>query len=143
MAKNSGTTRGINSSNASASRTYAQANSTASITTSTLANNASTASFKQDANYVENKMKEIKAFKLPKAEDQAYININNIEYRITHAVAEGGRHIIDVRRTSDNYSIGRAVYTTGGSYGMASTMTKGQVTSSLKTEFKNLLKHPV
>lgn len=143
MAKNSGSTRSINSSNASASRTYAQANSEASITASALPNNASTTSFTQDENYVENKMKEIKAFKLPKAGEQVHISINNVEYRITHEEANGGRHIIDVRRTSDNYSLGHAVYTTGGSSGMASTLTKGQVTTSLKTEFKNLLKHPI
>lgn len=96
---------------------------------------------KYDADYISNKTKEIKGFKLPKANDFEYINIKGTKYRVRHEKTYDGRHIVDLIRTSDNYSMGRDVFTSGGSYGMATTRTRSQVVSSLRNELLNLLKH--
>lgn len=96
---------------------------------------------KYNAAYISSKTKEIKGFKLPKANDFEYINIKGKEYRVNHEKTYDGRHIVDITRTSDNYSMGRDVFTSSGSYGMATTRTRSQVVSSLRNELLNLLKH--
>ena len=94
---------------------------------------------KYDA-YISSKTKEIKGFKLPKANDFEYINIKGTTYRVRHNKTYN-RHIVDLIRTSDNYILRRDVFTSGGSYGMATTRTRAQVVSSLRNELLNLLKH--
>ena len=123
MAKGGGNTRTINSSNASASRT----------------NNSASTSTKYNAEYISAKTKEINSFKLPKQNDSEYIRINDVEYRISHQSTYDKRHIVDIVRTSDGYSLGRDVFTNSGSYGMAITRTKSQVQKSVRKELLNLL----
>lgn len=94
---------------------------------------------KYDA-YISSKTKEIKGFKLPKANDFEYINIKGTTYRVRHNKTYN-RHIVDLIRTSDSYILRRDVFTSGGSYGMATTRTRAQVVSSLRNELLNLLKH--
>lgn len=141
MAKGSGTTRTTNSANAAASRTVNMA--AVSTQSGGGANTAAsvTQTAKYDADYISNKTKEIKGFKLPKANDFEYINIKGTTYRVRHEKTYDGRHIVDLIRTSDNYSMGRDVFTSGGSYGMATTRTRSQVVNSLRNELLNLLKH--
>lgn len=122
MAKNSGTTRTVSASNANASRTN---------------NNAGA---KYNAEYISAKTKEINSFKLPKQNDSEYIRIKDVEYRISHQSTYDKRHIVDIVRTSDGYSLGRDVFTNSGSYGMATTRTKSQVQKAIREELLRLLK---
>lgn len=123
MAKGGGSTRTVNSSNASASRT----------------NNSASASTKYNAEYISAKTKEINSFKLPKQNDSEYIRIKDVEYRISHQSTYDKRHIVDIVRTSDGYSLGRDVFTNSGSYGMATTRTKSQVQKAIREELLRLL----
>lgn len=123
MAKNSGPTRTISANNASASRT----------------NNSASASQKYNAEYISAKTKEINSFKLPKQNDSEYIRIKDVEYRISHQNTYDKRHIVDIVRTSDGYSLGRDVFTNSGSYGMATTRTKSQVQKAIRKELLRLL----
>lgn len=123
MAKGGGPTRTVSANNASASRT----NSSASVST------------KYNAEYVSAKTKEINSFKLPKQNDSEYIRIKDVEYRISHQSTYDKRHIVDIVRTSDGYSLGREVFTNSGSYGMATTRTKSQVQKAIRKELLRLL----
>lgn len=120
MAKGGGSTRTISANNASASRT-------------------SSTSVKYNAEYISAKTKEINSFKLPKQNDSEYIRIKDVEYRISHESTYDKRHIVDIIRTSDGYSLGREVFTNGGSYGMATTYTKSQVQKAVRKELLRLL----
>ena len=80
MAKGGGSTRMVNSSNASASRTQSGANTTTAY----------------NAEYVDQKTKEINNFKLPKQNDSEYIRIKDVEYRISHQSTYDKRHIVDI-----------------------------------------------
>lgn len=124
MAKGGGSTRTISANNASASRTSGSAS----------------ASTKYNAEYISAKTKEINSFKLPKQNDSEYIRINDVEYRISHQSTYDKRHIVDIVRTSDGYSLGRDVFTNSGSYGMATTRTKSQVQKAIREELLRLLK---
>lgn len=124
MAKGGGSTRTISANNASASRTSSSAS----------------ASTKYNAEYISAKTKEINSFKLPKQNDSEYIRINDVEYRISHQSTYDKRHIVDIVRTSDGYSLGRDVFTNSGSYGMATTRTKSQVQKAIREELLRLLK---
>lgn len=121
MAKGGGPTRTVSANNASASRTN------------------SSASTKYNAEYVSAKTKEINSFKLPKQNDSEYIRIKDVEYRISHQSTYDKRHIVDIVRTSDGYSLGRDVFTNSGSYGMATTRTKSQVQKAIRKELLRLL----
>lgn len=132
MAKNSGSTRAKNSKTASESRTYANAE------LQKRANASSTS--KWDAAYISSKAKEIKSFKLPKPDDFETINIKGKDYRVIHDKESGGRHIITIIRSSDGQSMGRDVYTNRGSYGYATTRTKGEVSKSIRNELLDFLK---
>lgn len=123
MAKNSGPTRTVSANNASASRT----------------NSSTSASTKYNAEYVSAKTKEINSFKLPKQNGSEYIRIKDVEYRISHQSTYDKRHIVDIVRTSDGYSLGREVFTNSGSYGMATTRTKSQVQKAIRKELLRLL----
>lgn len=123
MAKGGGSTRTVSSNNASASRT----------------NNSASASTKYNAEYISAKTKEINSFKLPKQNDSEYIRIKDVEYRISHQSTYDKRHIVDIVRTSDGYSLGRDVFTNSGSYGMATTRTKSQVQKAIRKELLRLL----
>lgn len=122
MAKNSGSTRTVSANNASASRTSGTNNSS-----------------KGNAEYISTKTKEIEGFKLPRQNDFEYININGENYRVRHEKTMDGRHIVDIIRTSDGYSLGRDVFTNSGSYGMATTRTKSQVQKAIREELLRLL----
>lgn len=137
MAKGGGSTRTVSSANAASSRKAATPIDTTGGGNAT----SVTQTVKYDAAYISSKTKEIKGFKLPKADDSEYITIKGKEYRVYHNKTYDGRHIVDLIRTSDNYSFGRDVFTSSGSYGMATTRTRGQVVSSLRNELLNLLKH--
>lgn len=130
MAKGGGSTRTVSANNASASRT----NNSASRTSS-----SASASTKYNAEYISAKTKEIESFKLPKQNDFEYININGENYRVKHEKTRDGRHIVDIIRTSDGYSLGRDVFTNSGSYGMATTRTKSQVQKAIREELLRLL----
>ena len=123
MAKGGGPTRTVSANNASASRT----------------NSSASASTKYNAEYVSAKTKEINSFKLPKQNDSEYIRIKDVEYRISHQSTYDKRHIVDIVRTSDGYSLGREVFTNSGSYGMATTRTKSQVQKAIRKELLRLL----
>lgn len=123
MAKGGGSTKTVSANNASASRT---------------SNNASV-SIKSNAAYISAKTKEINGFKLPKQNDSERISINGEDYRVSHAKTGDGRHIVDIIRTSDGYSLGREVFTKSGSYGMATTKTKSQVQKAVQKELLSLL----
>lgn len=123
MAKGGGSTRTVSANNASASRTSSSAS----------------ASTKYNAEYVSAKTKEINSFKLPKQNDSEYIRIKDVEYRISHQSTYDKRHIVDIVRTSDGYSLGREVFTNSGSYGMATTRTKSQVQKAIRKELLRLL----
>lgn len=123
MAKGGGPTRTVSANNASASRT----------------NSSASASTKYNAEYVSAKTKEINGFKLPKQNDSEYIRIKDVEYRISHQSTYDKRHIVDIVRTSDGYSLGREVFTNSGSYGMATTRTKSQVQKAIRKELLRLL----
>lgn len=123
MAKGGGPTRIVSANNASASRTSSSAS----------------ASTKYNAEYVSAKTKEINSFKLPKQNDSEYIRIKDVEYRISHQSTYDKRHIVDIVRTSDGYSLGRDVFTNSGSYGMATTRTKSQVQKAIRKELLRLL----
>lgn len=123
MAKGGGPTRTVSANNASASRT----------------NSSVSASTKYNAEYVSAKTKEINSFKLPKQNDSEYIRIKDVEYRISHQSTYDKRHIVDIVRTSDGYSLGRDVFTNSGSYGMATTRTKSQVQKAIRKELLRLL----
>ena len=123
MAKGGGPTRTVSANNASASRT----------------NSSASASTKDNAEYVSAKTKEINSFKLPKQNDSEYIRIKDVEYRISHQSTYDKRHIVDIVRTSDGYSLGREVFTNSGSYGMATTRTKSQVQKAIRKELLRLL----
>ena len=123
MAKGGGSTRTVGAKNASASRTSSSAS----------------ASTKYNAEYISAKTKEINSFKLPKQNDSEYISINDVEYRISHQSTYDKRHIVDIVRTSDGYSLGRDVFTNTGSYGMATTRTKSQVQKAIREELLRLL----
>lgn len=123
MAKGGGPTRTVGANNASASRT----------------NSSASASTKYNAEYVSAKTKEINSFKLPKQNDSEYIRIKDVEYRISHQSTYDKRHIVDIVRTSDGYSLGREVFTNSGSYGMATTRTKSQVQKAIRKELLRLL----
>ena len=123
MAKGGGPTRTVSANNASASRT----------------NSSVSASTKYNAEYVSAKTKEINSFKLPKQNDSEYIRIKDVEYRISHQSTYSKRHIVDIVRTSDGYSLGREVFTNSGSYGMATTRTKSQVQKAIRKELLRLL----
>lgn len=123
MAKGGGSTRTVSANNASASRTSSSAS----------------ASTKYNAEYISAKTKEINSFKLPKQNDSEYIRIKDIEYRISHQSTYDKRHIVDIVRTSDGYSLGREVFTNSGSYGMATTRTKSQVQKAIRKELLRLL----
>lgn len=123
MAKGGGPTRTVSANNASASRTSSSAS----------------ASTKYNAEYVSAKTKEINSFKLPKQNDSEYIRIKDVEYRISHQSTYDKRHIVDIVRTSDGYSLGREVFTNSGSYGMATTRTKSQVQKAIRKELLRLL----
>ena len=123
MAKGGGPTRTASANNASASRT----------------NSSASASTKYNAEYVSAKTKEINSFKLPKQNDSEYIRIKDVEYRISHQSTYDKRHIVDIVRTSDGYSLGREVFTNSGSYGMATTRTKSQVQKAIRKELLRLL----
>lgn len=118
MAKGGGSTRTVSANNASASRT---------------SNKAS------NAEYISTKTKEISSFKLPKQNDSERISINGEDYRVSHAKTSDGRHIVDIIRTSDGYSLGREVFTKSSSYGMATTKTKSQVQKAVQKELLRLL----
>ena len=94
---------------------------------------------KYSAEYVSAKTKEINSFKLPKQNDSEYIRIKDVEYRISHQSTYDKRHIVDIVRTSDGYSLGRDVFTNSGSYGMATTRTKSQVQKAVQKELLKLL----
>lgn len=102
------------------------------------ANNAS-ASTKYNAEYISAKTKEINSFKLPKANSYEDITIKGVEYRTYHVPSYDGRHIIEVVRKSDGYSLGREVFTNSDSYGMATTYTKSQVQKAVRKGLLNLL----
>ena len=123
MAKGGGPTRTVSANNASASRTSGSAN-----------NNS-----KGNAEYISTKTKEIEGFKLPGQNDFKYININGENYRIRDNKTSDGRHVVDIIRTSDGYSLGREVFTKSGSYGMATTKTKSQVQKAIREELLRLL----
>ena len=123
MAKGGGSTRTVSANNASASRT----------------NSSASSSTKYNAEYVSAKIKEINSFKLPKQNDSEYIRIKDVEYRISHQSTYDKRHIVDIVRTSDGYSLGREVFTNSGSYGMATTRTKSQVQKAIRKELLRLL----
>lgn len=123
MAKGGGSTRTVSANNASASRTNSSAN-----------NNS-----KGNAEYISTKTKEIEGFKLPGQNDFKYININGENYRVKHEKTRDGRHIVDIIRTSDGYSLGRDVFTNSGSYGMVTTRTKSQVQKAIREELLRLL----
>ena len=123
MAKGRGSTRTVSANNASASRTSSSAS----------------ASTKFNAEYISAKTKEINSFKLPKQNDSEYIRIKDVEYRISHQSTYDKRHIVDIVRTSDGYSLGRDVFTNSGSYGMATTRTKSQVQKTIREELLRLL----
>lgn len=123
MAKGGGSTRTVSANNASASRTSSSANN----------------NFKGNAEYISTKTKEIEGFKLPGQNDFKYININGENYRVDHEKTGDGRHIVDITRTSDGYSLGRDVFTNSGSYGMATTRTKSQVQKAIRKELLGLL----
>ena len=123
MAKGGGSTRTVSANNASASRK----------------NNNASASTKYNAEYISAKTKEINSFKLPKQNDSEYIRIKDVEYRISHQSTYDKRHIVDIVRTSDGYSLGRDVFTNSGSYGMATTRTKSQVQKAIREELLRLL----
>lgn len=132
MAKGGGSTRTVNSSNASASRTSGSANNAS-------ASRSASTSTKYNAEYISAKTKEINSFKLPKQNDSEYIRIKDVEYRISHQSTYDKRHIVDIVRTSDGYSLGRDVFTNSGSYGMATTRTKSQVQKAIREELLRLL----
>ncbi len=121
MAKGGGSTRTVSANNASASRTSSSTNA------------------KYNAEYISAKTKEINSFKLPKQNDSEYIRIKDVEYRISHQSTYDKRHIVDIVRTSDGYSLGRDVFTNTGSYGMATTRTKSQVQKAIRKELLRLL----
>lgn len=121
MAKGGGSTRKVSANNASASRTSSSTNA------------------KYNAEYISAKTKEINSFKLPKQNDSEYIRIKDVEYRISHQSTYDKRHIVDIVRTSDGYSLGRDVFTNTGSYGMATTRTKSQVQKAIREELLRLL----
>ena len=121
MAKGGGSTRTVSANNASASRTSSSKNA------------------KYNAEYISAKTKEINSFKLPKQNDSEYIRIKDVEYRISHQSTYDKRHIVDIVRTSDGYSLGRDVFTNTGSYGMATTRTKSQVQKAIRKELLRLL----
>ena len=121
MAKGGGSTRTVSANNASASRT------------------SRSTSAKYNAEYISAKTKEINSFKLPKQNDSEYIRIKDVEYRISHQSTYDKRHIVDIVRTSDGYSLGRDVFTNTGSYGMATTRTKSQVQKAIREELLRLL----
>ena len=121
MAKGGGSTRKVSANNASASRT------------------SSSTSAKYNAEYISAKTKEINSFKLPKQNDSEYIRIKDVEYRISHQSTYDKRHIVDIVRTSDGYSLGRDVFTNTGSYGMATTRIKSQVQKAIREEVLRLL----
>lgn len=123
MAKGGGSTRTVNANNASASRTSSSAS----------------ANTKYNSEYISAKTKEINSFKLPKQNDSEYIRIKDVEYRISHQSTYDKRHIVDIVRTSDGYSLGRDVFTNSGSYGMATTRTKSQVQKAIRKELLRLL----
>ena len=123
MAKGGGSTRTVIANNASASRTSSSAS----------------ASTKYNAEYISAKTKEINSFKLPKPNDAEYIRIKDVEYRIGHLRTYDKRHIVDIVRASDGYSLGREVFTDSGSYGMATTRTKSQVQKAIRKELLRLL----
>lgn len=123
MAKGGGSTRTVSENNASASRTSSSAS----------------ASTKYNAEYISAKTKEINSFKLPKPNDAEYIRIKDVEYRIGHLRTYDKRHIVDIVRASDGYSLGREVFTDSGSYGMATTRTKSQVQKAIRKELLRLL----
>ena len=123
MAKGGGSTRIVSANNASASRT----SSSASVST------------KYNAEYISAKTKEINSFKLPKPNDAEYIRIKDVGYRIGHLRTYDKRHIVDIVRASDGYSLGREVFTDSGSYGMATTRTKSQVQKAIRKELLRLL----
>lgn len=102
-------------------------------------NNSASASTKYNAEYISAKTKEINSFKLPKQNDSEYIRIKDVEYRISHQSTYEKRHIVDIVRTSDGYSLGRDVFTNSGSYGMATTRTKSQVQKAIRKELLRLL----
>lgn len=120
MAEGGGSTRTVSANNASASR-------------------SASASTKYNAEYISAKTKEINSFKLPKQNDSEYIRIKDVEYRISHQSTYDKRHIVDIVRTSDGYSLGREVFTNSGSYGMATTRTKSQVQKAIRKELLRLL----
>ena len=132
MAKGGGSTRTVSANNASASRTSSSAS--ASRTSS-----SASASTKYNAEYISAKTKEINSFKLPKPNDAEYIRIKDVEYRIGHLRTYDKRHIVDIVRASDGYSLGREVFTDSGSYGMATTRTKSQVQKAIRKELLRLL----
>lgn len=123
MAKGGGSTRTVSANSASASRTSSSAS----------------ASTKYNAEYISAKTKEINSFKLPRQNDSEYIRIKDVEYRISHQSTYDKRHIVDIVRTSDGYSLGRDVFTNSGSYGMATTRTKSQVQKAVQKELLRLL----
>lgn len=123
MAKGGGSTRTVGARNASTSRTQRSANTTTAY----------------NAEYVDQKTKEINSFKLPKQNDSGRISINGEDYRVSHAKTGDGRHIVDIIRTSDGYSLGREVFTKSSSYGMATTKTKSQVQKTIRKELLKLL----
>lgn len=123
MAKGGGSTRTVSANNASASRTSSSAS----------------ANTKYNSEYISAKTKEINSFKLPKQNDSEYIRIKDVEYRISHQSTYDKRHIVDIIRTSDGYSLGRDVFTNSGSYGMATTRTKSQVQKAIRKELLRLL----
>ena len=123
MAKGGGSTRTVSANNASASRTSSSAS----------------ASTKYNAEYISAKTKEINSFKLPKPNDAEYIRIKDVEYRIGHLRTYDKRHIVDIVRASDGYSLGREVFADSGSYGMATTRTKSQVQKAIRKELLRLL----
>lgn len=123
MAKGGGSTKTVSASNASASRK----SSSASVSTN------------YNAEYISAKTKEINSFKLPGQNDFKYININGENYRIRDSKTSDGRHIVDIIRTSDGYSLVHEVFTKSGSYGMATTKTKSQVQKAVQKELLKLL----
>ena len=124
MAKGGGSTRTVSANNASASRTQSSAKTTT----------------KYNAEYFDKKTKEINSFRLPKQNDFKDIIIAGRVYVVDHQVTSDKRHIIDIVRASDNYLLGREVYTNSGSYGMATTSTKSQVQEAVRKELLSLFK---